>query len=161
MRPGSNLIRSLVFWAGLLVILFITWAAFHSRYRSANLSYIVGLNSRISITSSGQCIHVNHTSIRGGGYTGGGRRGSIMRVPRQPEPDEWFSAVDYRKEFRPAPNPELAARGVGSENVFVTVPYWLILALIIPPWLFLSFRRARRIGRMRAGRQAGPVRIPA
>ena len=161
MRAGSNLIRSLVFWAGLLGILFITWTASHSRYRSVNWSYIIGPNFRISITSSGQCIHVIQTSIRGGGYTAGGSRGSIMMVPRQPEPDEWFSAVDFRREFRPAPIPKLAARGMGTESTFVTVPYWLALVLIIPAWLFLSFWRARRIGRMRSGRQADPVRTPA
>lgn len=160
MRTGSNLIRSIVFWAGLLVILFLVWAAFYSGYRSVNWSYITGPSNRISITSSGQCIHVINTSLRGGGYTAGSR-GSVMVVPREPDPGEWFSAVDFGREFRPAPMPKLAAKGVGTERTFLTVPYWLILVLIIPPWLLLSLWRARRIGRMRAELRAEPVRTPA
>ena len=161
MRAGRNLIRSIVFWAGLLVILFLVWAAVYSRYRSVNWSYIVGTNHSISITSSGQCLRVKDTRISGGSFTSAANRGSVMIAPLQPTSGTWFPAVDFGREFRPAPVPKLAARGVGTGITFLAVPYWLILVVIIPPWLLLSMWRARRIGRIHSAAGDGPVRTAA
>jgi hypothetical protein len=66
MRTGSNLVRSIVFWAGLLVMLFIVWAAVYSQYRAATWVYRPSPESRITIKSVAARISIGNARLTRG-----------------------------------------------------------------------------------------------
>lgn len=160
MRVLAHLHRSISFWAGLLVIVFITWAAVDSRTRSVNWARVMPSHQRISITNHALAIQMEHVTVTGGGFVPTGNWGRLKIVPRMADTDAWFPAASWRQTFIPAPAPKLAARGLGSSASTFIIPYWLIFALLIPPWIAISLWRAKRIAMLHTVLQDDPVRTP-
>lgn len=157
MLSASNLIRSLVFWAGLLVMVFISWTWIDSQRRSLGWQYLLSPRHSIFIQSSEASLHYESSRMSlGGSFNSKGKWGSL-RIQRFPERSrDWLRTAGFRREYRPVSSPIAVARGIGVDRLIVNIPHWLIFSVAAPIWMLLSLWRANRIGKFRAA-AGGPV----
>lgn len=157
MLLASNLIRSLVFWAGLPVMVFISWTWIDSQYRSLSWQYSLSPRHFIFIQNSEASIHFQDSWISpGASFTSTGKWGSL-RIQRFPERSrDSLRTAGFRREYRPGSAPIAVARGIGIDRLIVNIPHWLIFSVAGLIWMLLSLWRANKIGKFRAG-AGGPL----
>jgi hypothetical protein len=151
MRPALALHRSLIFWAGLLVITFTCWAWWDSCHTCSLVQW-----KQLSSNSVARGITV-HRDI------GARHAFDADRVPVHPYPLGWprgFLPKPLLLRSQTAPDAtttapdnslqqlvqlELNRLGPGSWTLYL--PYWLILLAILIPWSLLLLCRARWRGK--------------
>jgi hypothetical protein len=164
MRALAHLHRSLVFWAGLLVVIFLAWIAVCSRQRMDGINYVLSPDRRISIYSKGTCLHLNQVKARQAervriSFGKGGQMDRIRGSTFFGSEQTWFPALETGREFRPTGG-RFATTGAGTEQLGIIIPYWLIILSTAAVWLPLSLWRARRIAIIRTALQAEPAKTP-
>ena len=154
MNPGPQLHRSIIFWAGLVIILFTCWAWRDSREYSSSVYGNSG-----SLESALQGLHIDWWSNPHHSYLDWHFHRSHM------SPDD-FSARWQRDFFPPpflvrhqsTPDPEshtldpnvmadamqLHLNGGNPGSGMAFIPYWLIVLALLITWTALLFLRARR-----------------
>jgi hypothetical protein len=140
--------RSIIFWAGILVIAFIGWAWIDSR---SHQSRILGLQLSAASTNHGIFI------TRQAGATSDF---SAYRAPSRSSNEPYRAPFLVRSR---ATNPEIPDVipslkewsqimadhfPLGTWTFYL--PYWLILLALPIPWVLLLLWRARRLKRVRA-----------
>jgi hypothetical protein len=149
MPKSMNLIRSLVFWAGLLVVIFVCWLWAHSQYRSVSYDYVLSPQNSILISSSEATIRVRNSRISPGGKFNSTGAWGNLRLQRLPERSrDWFKPASFRQGYRPNPSPVALARGIGIHDRIIDIPHWVILAVAVPSWLLLLRRSLHKIGKL-------------
>lgn len=151
MPKRMNPIRSLVFWAGSLVIIFICWAWAYSQYHSVSYDHVLNPQHSVFISSNEATIRVQHSRISTGGRFNSTGAWGNLRLRRLPEGSrDWFKPASFRQGYRPNPSPVAVARGIGIHDRIIDVPHWVILGVAVPIWLLLLRRSLHKIGKLRA-----------
>jgi hypothetical protein len=148
MKP-KPLHRSITFWSGIFVMLFIVWAWWNSMKVVSR-----GNIARLSVSSYCGGMELADTGIRRGYYIQ--RYGLAL-----PEPPAAFPAPFFVRGQGPAFAPwawnalakdasyvdqaSWRARILPLGSVTIFIPYWLLLLVAAAAWIGLLFWRARRI----------------
>ncbi|QJE99114.1 hypothetical protein [Luteolibacter luteus] len=147
--------RSITFWSGIFVMLFITWAWWDS-FQNYSVAYV---RDRIEVQSTqGMMVFGEADQID---PMGGKRVKRTSKLPTKVFPEPVFlrgggetleDEAQYRKwdeEMRAAPDQIVRARldmkTFPRDQVRLMLPYWLFVLAVALPWCGLLMLRARRI----------------
>ena len=146
MKPALH--RSLIFWAGILVIIFTCWAWRDSYSQVSRLIW-----KQFTIASAARGIFIDCEPLARQSLTV--ERETLSTYPLN-WPRETFPSPFLVREEEAAKLPEsepssfqasiesaVAETGPGSWSLYL--PYWLILLALPIPWIFLLLLRARRL----------------
>jgi hypothetical protein len=153
MKPALALHRSLTFWAGTMIAIFLCWACWDSSHKDTILQWqrfiICSSDRGLKISRSPQypfLLYLNRVERR---YPPGWQH-ETFAAPFLVRPPDTFHVLD-------APPPTTVRereRQFIHYNVPATwvlyLPYWLILLAFIISWSLLLLWRARRLKRVRA-----------
>lgn len=147
--------RSITLWSGLLVMIFIVWACWDS---TRNWSYVVHGRWELANIDCGLAVSRYHRPAPFGTerteaihvFEEKGLRMTLPRYFRKAAGEsEAASAMrlagTYGDDFRSATNFIFYHTSRGASGDWICyVPYWCLLAGIVPPWLGLLVWRGRR-----------------
>lgn len=128
--------RSLFFWCGFVVFAFLTWSwAYSMKWVMVVVLSLAGPKDQIQVVVSRGSINLLYGQVKLASETV-----SIKREPMSKWSDGkgsvWGEGVHWG-----------AVSAFGFR--YASVPHWVLVACLVPPWLGLSVWRARRIGRGR------------
>lgn len=141
MNPAFALRRSIIFWAGLLMIAFTCWAWWDS---CRNVSFIQGKQVRAQSGNHGITI----SREVGINFAIGGTRSATHPAPDRYRPP--FLVLSQGKPFEPKDTPTLkefyqfTINGLPRGSWVLHLPYWLIVFALPVPWVLLLLWRSRR-----------------
>lgn len=147
--------RSIAFWLGLPLPVFLLWAWFDSLRYSTSWERAKGDGRVVACFvywGKFEFQHVRSDSLPppGAGYilVITEPYGDLTREPYDiPFEAFGFAAPRFERQWE-----DFARQGKGTDCLATTLvlPFWLMLALYLPLWLALSLWRARRIAKARA-----------
>ena len=149
MKPALH--RSLIFWAGLLVIAFTCWAWWDSCTHATGFQW-----KQLAASSAGHGIQISHLTSLSQPFHG--RRDATGSYPAH-WPHEFFPPpiLVRAKETGPRDTNFVATSlrdamqysvdFFGPDSWSLYLPYWIILLTLLPPWSLLLLWRARRLKR--------------
>jgi len=151
MKPTLH--RSIIFWAGILVLIFTCWAWRDSYTHVTRLIW-----NQFTIASGARGICIGGEPLARQSLTT--ERETLPTYPAN-WPRETFPAPFLVREKEAAMLPESdsysfrasiesAVVETGPGAWILYLPYWLILLLLLPPWSLLLLSRARRLKRTHA-----------
>ena len=144
-RALLHLHRSIVFWAGLLVVAFIIWAWVDSQQRRVSWQYASNPHHSLYIDSRESIVFVQSSRmIRAGSFSVSGRWGRFQSFPIRVDEPNWLRVPSTYRVYRPVTGPS-PTPSEGVDRRVIIIPYCLMLFAAGLIWLPLSFWRARRI----------------